>query len=45
MVKHLNQLNFKDFGTVPPERTSDAVFSAEDMQHTAISSQQDSAPI
>ncbi len=40
MVRHLNQLNFKDFGTVPPERTSNAAFSAQNMQATTLSSVQ-----
>ena len=40
MIRHLNQLNFKDFGTVPPERTSSAVTSADNMQTTTISSDQ-----
>ena len=45
MVKHLNQLNFKDFGTVPPERTSNAVVAAENLQHVVISSQQSDAAV
>ena len=40
MVRHLNQLNFKDFGTVPPERISNASASATNMQTATISSDQ-----
>jgi len=39
MVRHLNQLNFKDFGTVPPERSSNEAFSAANMQAETISSE------
>ena len=45
MVKHLNQLNFKDFGTVPPERTSNAAVSAANVQTLTISSEQGDAAV
>ncbi len=45
MVRHLNQLNFKDFGTVPPERTSNAATSAANMQTATISSDQADAAV
>ena len=38
MVRHLNQLNFKDFGTVPPERSSSTVSSTANIQTATISS-------
>ena len=40
MIRHLNQLNFKDFGTVPPERNSSAAISTANLQTVAISSEQ-----
>ena len=45
MVRHLNQLNFKDFGTVPPERTTNAAFSAPNAQTLTISSDQGDAGV
>ena len=45
MVRHLNQLNFKDFGTVPPERTSNIAASAADLQATTITSDQGNAAV
>ncbi|MBQ8769190.1 MAG: helix-turn-helix transcriptional regulator [Oscillospiraceae bacterium] len=45
MVRHLNQLNFKDFGTVPPERTANASFSAANVQTITISSEQGDAAV
>ena len=41
MVRHLNQLNFKDFGAVPPERTSSVAASADNMQTATFSSDQE----
>ena len=37
MIRHLNQLNFKDFGTVPPERTASEAFSDANSQSATIS--------
>ncbi len=37
MIRHLNQLNFKDFGTVPPERTASEAFRDTNLQSTTIS--------
>jgi len=45
MVRHLNQLNFKDFGTVPPERTTNAAFSAPNAQTLTVSSDQGDAGV
>jgi len=45
MVRHLNQLNFKDYGTVPPERSSNVAASAANMQTSAISSDQADAAV
>ena len=45
MVRHLNQLNFKDFGTVPPERTSNGASPAANTQTVTVSSQQGDAAI
>ena len=44
MIRHLNQLNFKDFGTVPPERTSNTA-AAANMQTAVISSAQTDAAV
>ncbi|MBQ2893487.1 MAG: helix-turn-helix transcriptional regulator [Oscillospiraceae bacterium] len=40
MIRHLNQLNFKDFGTVPPERNTNAAVAAANIQTAAVSSGQ-----
>ncbi len=45
MIRHLNQLNFKDFGTVPPERVSSGVTAAANMQSSTISSAQADAAV
>ena len=45
MIRHLNQLNFKDFGTVPPERTNAAAASASNLQTITISSNQADAAV
>ena len=45
MIRHLNQLNFKDFGSVPPERTSTAAINDRSMESATISSAQGDAAV
>ena len=40
MIRHLNQLNFKDFGTVPPERSAVTAEPDANVQTTTLSSNQ-----
>ena len=45
MIRHLNQLNFKDFGTVPPERAGDTIPETNTVQQMSLFLQEEGAPV